>query len=135
MDVGDESITSYKAFPDIYGDPLLLLRTESPRRISALGEQALNASLLFLCIVSALIVTLIWMLLRRSIVGPIENLADHMDDIRKTGDLTRTSTLDSRDEIGELARMFDRMTHEVHEARQALLQQTPNAAEIENDYR
>lgn len=131
MEVGDESITSYKAFPDIHGNPLLMLRTESPRSISALGAQALNAGLLFLCIVGVLIVALIWLLLRRSILGPLESLAGHIDDLRKSGDLTRKSGLGSTDEIGELAQMFDSLTQEVHDARKALVEQSFKAGKAD----
>ena len=124
MEVGDESITSYKAFADIHGNPLLMLRTESPRRISALGDQALNAGLLFLCIVSVLIVALIWIILQRSILGPLQGLAGHIDEIRRTGDLTRKSAIVHGGEIGALAQTFDSLTQEVHDTRKALVEQS-----------
>ena len=131
MNVSGESITSFKTFPDIHGNPLLMLRAESPRRISALGDQALNAGLLFLCIVGVLIVALLWMLLRRSILGPLESLSGHIGEIRKTGDLTRKSGLVTADEIGELAQVFDSLTQEVHDARKALVEQSFKAGKAD----
>ncbi|MDX1507664.1 MAG: CHASE4 domain-containing protein [Woeseiaceae bacterium] len=131
MDVGEESITSYKTFADIHGNPLLMLRAESPRRISALGDQALHAGLLFLCVVSVLIVALIWIILQRSILAPLQGLAGHIDDIRESGDLTRTSNLVAGGEIGELARAFDSLTRQVHDARKALVEQSFKAGKAD----
>jgi two-component system, NtrC family, sensor kinase len=129
--VSDTTITSYKMFPDINGDPLLLIQTTTPRKISALGTQTVNAGLLFLGIAGVLVTIVMWFLLRHTILSPLESLAVHISRIRKSGDLTHRSGLDADDEIGLLARQFDSMTKEVHDARQALLDQSFKAGKAD----
>ena len=129
--VSDTTITSYKMFPDINGDPLLLIQTTTPRKISALGTRTVNAGLLFLGIAGVLVTIVMWFLLRHTILSPLESLAVHISRIRKSGDLTHRSGLDADDEIGLLARQFDSMTKEVHDARQALLDQSFKAGKAD----
>ena len=131
MDVSDREITTYRSFPDINGNPLLILSATSPRSISALGAKAVNTGLLLLCVVGVLIIAVIWIVLRRSILSPLETLATHMDHIRESGDLTQNSSSESNDEIGALARQFDSLTSEVHEARRALLDQSFKAGKAD----
>ena len=127
----DTEIMSYKTVPDINGNPLLLVRTTTPRKISALGTQTVNAGLLFLGVAGVLVTVVMWFLLRHAILGPLEALALHINKIRQSGDLTHRSGLDSDDEIGVLAQQFDNMTTEVHNARQALLDQSFKAGKAD----
>lgn len=131
MLISDAAITSYKMFPDINGEALLLVQTTTPRKISALGTQTVNAGLVFLGIAGILVTIVIWFLLRRTILAPLEALTTHIDRIRESGDLTHRSGLVSNDEIGTLARQFDHMTTEVHDARQALLDQSFKAGKAD----
>ena len=131
MQVSDTEITSYKMFPDVNGNPLLLVQITTPRKISALGTQTVNAGLLFLGVAGILVTVVMWFLLRHAILGPLEALASHINKIRQSGDLTHRSGLDADDEIGLLARQFDNMTTEVHDARQALLDQSFKAGKAD----
>ena len=129
--VSDTKIISYKMFPDINGDPLLLVETTTPRQISALGTRTVNVGLLFLGVAGILVTIVMWFLLRRAILSPLELLASHINKIRTSGDLTHRSGLGAGDEIGILARQFDSMTKEVHDARQALLDQSFKAGKAD----
>ncbi len=129
--VSATSILSYKKFPDIHGDPLLLVQTATPREISALGTQTVNGGLLLLGVAGIFVTIVMWLLLRRTILSPLELLAGHINRIRQSGDLTHRSGLDSDDEIGRLARQFDQMTTEVHETRQALVDQSFKAGKAD----
>lgn len=129
--VADTKIMSYKMLPDINGDPLLLVQTTTPRQISALGTKTVNAGLLFLGIAGILVTIVMWFLLRHTILGPLELLASHINRIRTSGDLTHRSGLGADDEMGILARQFDSMTKEVHDARQALLDQSFKAGKAD----
>ena len=124
-------IAGRKVFSDIHGQPLLVLRTKTPRSISGLGSQTINVATLFLVITGVLVCAFIWFMLRYTILGPIEKLTRHIDDIRESGDLSRQISLDRADEIGLLGRQFDSMTAEVHEARQALLEQSFKAGKAD----
>ena len=70
-------------------------------------------------------------MLRLTILRPIEKLAAHLAKIRRTGDLTHRINEQRNDEIGALARQFDDLTSQVHEARQALLDQSFKAGKAD----
>jgi len=131
FDVGDDSVTSHMVLEDIQGAPLLHLYTETPRNISLLGTKTVQAASLSLLLAGVLVTGAIWFMLRSTILRPIEKLARHIDVIRKSGDFSRRLALNSKDEIGALARQFDDLTDEVHDARQALLDQSFKAGKAD----
>jgi two-component system NtrC family sensor kinase len=126
-----QSISSYKMVTDIFAEPLFVLDVDTPRRISAVGDQTVNAAMLFLVVTGIFVTFVIWYLLRGAILKPIAKLADHMKKIRKSGDLSHKLDLQSDDEIGALAAEFDNLTFEVHEARKALLFQSFKAGKAD----
>lgn len=128
---GPTALTGTKVLNDVHGKPFLVLRTSTPRKISSLGSQTIKAATLFLIVVGALICAFIWFMLRRTILSPIEILTRHIADIRESGDLSRQISLNRSDEFGLLARQFDSMTMDVHEARQALLEQSFKAGKAD----
>jgi signal transduction histidine kinase len=71
------------------------------------------------------------LLLRNSILKPIDLLMNHMAEIRRSGDLSRQLAYDGNDEVGELAKQFNRLTAEVDETRKALLLQTFKAGKAD----
>jgi sensor domain CHASE-containing protein len=129
--VGEQSVTSHTVLNDIQGAPLLHLYTETPRRISLLGTKTVQAASLSLLFAGVLLTGAIWFMLRRTILRPIEKLAQHIDAIRTSGDFSRRLALSGNDEIGALARQFDDLTDEVHDARQALLDQSFKAGKAD----
>jgi signal transduction histidine kinase len=126
-----EKIAGYTVINDIFGAPVLVLEAKTTRKISALGRQTVRAAMLFLLCAGVLVTVVMWYLLRRTMLKPIGRLAEHMDQIRKSGDLSRVLRVDSNDEIGELAEQFNRLTSEVHEARKALLFQSFKAGKAD----
>ena len=127
----DDSVSSFKLILDIFGEQLLVLGTKSPRNISALGSQTINAGLLFFGVAALLLTTVVGLLLRGTILKPIEKLATHIDRVGKSGDLTRNLNMGRDDEIGALASQFDSLTSAVHDARQALLDQSFKAGKAD----
>ncbi|MDH3409059.1 MAG: HAMP domain-containing protein, partial [Gammaproteobacteria bacterium] len=124
-------VSGFMVLPDIFGEPLLVLHADTPRRISVLGEQTVNVAMLFLVVTGVCVTIAIWYLLRGSILTPIEKLVRHIKTIRKSGDLSHRLTLNSGDEIGALAEEFGDLTSEVHEARKALLYQSFKAGKAD----
>jgi two-component system NtrC family sensor kinase len=131
IEVRDRTISSHEVLTDIFGAPVLVLSTESPRRISMLGAKTVNAAMTFLLLAGVLVAVVMWYLLRRIILRPIDLLAAHMDRIRESGDLSQVIQSESDDEIGALARQFNRLTSEVHDARKALLYQSFKAGKAD----
>ena len=131
LETTDSMVSSYMILPDIFGEPLLVLDADTPRRISALGDQTVNAAMLFLVMTGIFVTIVIWYLLRGSILQPIEKLVQHMKKIRETGDLSHRLKVTSGDEIGALATEFGDLTAEVDDARKALLYQSFKAGKAD----
>ena len=129
--ISDNRITVSKPLVDIHGAPALIFKTNTLRNISSLGAQTIDAALYLLLTSGLFVCAFIWFMLRTVILRPIENLSAYVDDIRESGDLSRKISMPRNDEIGLLASQFDTMTTEVHNARQALLEQSFKAGKAD----
>ncbi|HNP63411.1 MAG TPA: CHASE4 domain-containing protein [Woeseiaceae bacterium] len=127
----DTSIVASQVLNDIYGQPALVLETRSPRRISQLGSRTINMATMLVIVAGALICTFMWIMLRNMVLRPIEQLENHINTLRKSGDLSRQIVMPRNDEIGSLARQFNSMTTEVNDARQSLLEQSFKAGKAD----
>ncbi|TFG40664.1 MAG: HAMP domain-containing protein [Chromatiales bacterium] len=125
------TVNGAKILFDINNQPFLILQTQTPRSISYLGSQTINAAMLFIIVAGAMVCGFIWFTLRYTILRPIEKLSMYIDEIRSSGDLSRQLSMQRGDEIGVLGRQFDNMTAEVHNARQALLDQSLKAGKAD----
>ena len=126
-----ESNASFKIVADIFAEPLLVLEATTPRRIMAVGEQTINAGMIFLMATGIFVTSVIGYLIRSAIIQPIEQLGTHIRRVRSSGDLSRRIDMPLDDEIGALASEFDSMTSEVDEARKALLFQSFKAGKAD----
>lgn len=126
-----DEIVSSGVLADLFGSPLLQLEVSTPRNISTLGHSTVSGALALLALAAIVVALVTWLLLRRIIVRPLAGLADHIGAIRKSGDLTRKIADHRADEIGDLAREFDRLTDELHEARKLLLDQSFKAGKAD----
>ncbi len=107
--------------------PIAQLVLEVPREIS---ERALHANATvrnyFLFGSVAALFSLLWML-QRIVVAPIVAIREHTERIAERGLETERLVIPVNDEIGELAKAFDRMTGRLSEA-QRRLSETSRAA-------
>ena len=122
--VSTTQIVSYTMLPDLFGKPILALQTKTPRQISALGNRTLNGAMLFLALAAIIVALVTWLLLRSIFVRPMEELAQHITKIRRSGDLSPRLNMQRDDEIGSFANEFDQLTEELSDARQLLLDQS-----------
>ena len=125
------TINSTGLLVDLFNEPLVILQVASARNISALGKSTVNGALLFLAVAGVIVAVVAGFLLRRLIVLPLEGLANHITGIRKSGDLSQRLNESRNDEIGSLARQFDKLTMEVHDARMQLLDQSFKAGKAD----
>jgi two-component system, NtrC family, sensor kinase len=111
----------YRILPDLDGQPALLLRVDVPKAISARGQAAVRFALLSLLGAGLAILAVLMFGLHRMVLVPLRRLTDHAVDVGQRGDLAARLTLERRDELGALAREFDRMVERLAEARKALV--------------
>jgi sensor domain CHASE-containing protein len=127
----ENAIMSYGLMRDVFGDPLIIIESRTPKELSVLGNQTVSGTLLFLSVAGVIIAIVAWFSLRWVIVLPLEALAKHIVGIRKSGDLSQRLGQSRSDEIGELANEFDNMTAEAQKTRQLLLDQSFKAGKAD----
>jgi len=116
-----------RSFRDVYGKPLLTLRVDVPRRITAQGRTAVTYASAYLvgAAVAALLALLI--VLNRVVLGPLARVTRHAVAVGEGSDLSARLNLGSRDEIGRLAQEFDGMVARVEQSRHQLVDQSFHA--------
>jgi two-component system, NtrC family, sensor kinase len=133
-EVGEEKLVEtddltrvYHTFNDLYGNPLMTLRVDVPRNITARGHKAIlyASGCIFAAGVLGLIV-LVWVL-RRAILYPLAQVTRHAVGLGEDQDLTTRLNLQRRDEFGVLAHEFDRMVDRVATSRMQLVDQSYEA--------
>jgi two-component system NtrC family sensor kinase len=117
----DEVTRIDRSFGDVYGKPLLTLRVEVPRRITAQGRAAVTYASVYLvgAAVAALLALLI--VLNRVVLEPLARVTRHAITVGEGADLGARLNLKSRDEIGRLAHEFDCMVARVEQSRRQLV--------------
>ena len=121
-----------RAFDDIEGSPVLTLRIEVPRAITARGRQAVTYASIFLIGAGAIVLVLIIALLNRAVLSPLTRMTRHARTIGRSHDLTSRLDLKRADELGELAGEFDRMVDNLASARRRLVDRSFDAGIAEN---
>jgi two-component system, NtrC family, sensor kinase len=116
-----ETTQVYRVFQDIYGQPIMTLRVDVPRTLTAHARTTVNSAMAFT--IGAFVVVLVFVLLvlERTVFAPLATVTRHTMAIGAGDDLTTRLNLDRSDEIGTLANEFDRMVAQVAESRRQLV--------------
>jgi len=116
---------------DVYGKPIMMVRVDVPREITARGRSAVRyASAYLIGALLFLLITLV-VVLNRVVLRPLVLLTRHAIAIGKDTDLTLRLNLTSSDEMGTLAVEFDRMVTRLAESRRQLVDQSFAAGHAE----
>jgi signal transduction histidine kinase len=110
-----------QSLSDIYGRPLATVAVDVPRRITARGRNAVTYASAYLIGAAVVVLILLVVILNRVVLEPLARVTRHAVSISEGDDLTARLDLDSRDEIGLLAREFDGMVGRLEEARNELV--------------
>ena len=111
-------------YSDIFGLPILELEVVTARKISAMGERAVNQSLVVLAGICLLMMLMMWKLLKVTILRPIARLTEHALFIGENDNLRAWLDVRSKDEFGILGQTFDRMVDRLAETRHCLIEQS-----------
>jgi len=121
----DKLLHVYTLFPDIQRVPALLMRADIHRDTRAKGIAWLIRSNLLSNLTAGLSVMLVLLLLlRHTLVAPIQKLTSHVVAIGKDKDMSARLSMQRSDEIGTLAQEFNRMVERLTQARKKLLEQS-----------
>jgi sensor domain CHASE-containing protein len=124
LEESDTLTRVYRSYQDVYGRPVMRLRVDVPRQITMRGQVAVTYASICLTAAAVAVVILLLVVLNRMILNPLAVVTRHALALGEDRDLT--TRLDSRrtDEIGVLAREFDRMVERVAESRTQLVDQS-----------
>jgi sensor domain CHASE-containing protein len=120
--VEDGAVTEvFRHFNDITGAPVMTLQVNVPRGITGQGHAAVNYSLGYLFGAAIAVLLFLITLLNRMVLTPIARLTQHAVTVGTGGDLNARLDITGDDEIGQLAREFDRMVERVADSRRQLV--------------
>lgn len=108
---------------DVRGVPALLLQVKPPT-IAARGREAMMFATLSMVVAGGLVLFLLLVGMRRSLLDPISELTTRALLVGSREDLDVRLNSQRRDELGLLAREFDRMIERLAQARQQLVEQS-----------
>ncbi len=111
----------YHTLDDVYGRPLVRLHSEVPRAISAGGRKTVAYAVLFPIAAGAIVLIVLLVELNRSILAPLGRITRHAVVIGERDDTRARLNLDRNDELGTLAREFDRMMDRLMAVRRELV--------------
>jgi sensor domain CHASE-containing protein len=117
----------FRSVNDVYGRPLLALRVDVPRRITQRGHTAIGYASAYLVGAALVVLILLVLVLNRVVLRPLAQVTRHAVSLGESEDLGARLDFKGSDEIGQLAREFDRMLERVAESRRQLVDQSFHA--------
>ncbi|MCP3917936.1 MAG: HAMP domain-containing protein [bacterium] len=126
-----ERVRGWKALNNLRGVPVVLLEAVSSGAIAAHGAQTANYAMLSSLGSSVLILTVLLVLLRTIVTGPLHRLTRHAVAIGQTDDLSTRFDAHRNDEIGVLAGEFDSMMAKLADSREELMRASRLAGKSE----
>jgi len=127
----DDVTQVYRTLNDLYGRPIMTLRVDVPREITRRGHSAVNYASGYLMAAAVIVVILLVVILNRVVLSPLARVTRHAVAIGEGKDLSTRLNFKDQDEIGVLAREFDRMVARVGESRGQLIDQSFHAGRAE----
>ena len=110
----------YTTLPDMRRAPKLLLRGRVERDISKRGLESVRYALLSTLGTALLILFVLFRLLQRIVLRPLEKLTTHAESVGQTDDTSKKVGMEDRaDEFGVLSREFDGMLAKLADSRAA----------------
>ena len=119
-----QSTQVYRPIRDVYGRPLLTLRIDVPRNITAHGQKVVTYASAYLVLAAVIALILLLTIVNRLVLRPLARVTRHAVAIGNGTDLSARLNLPGKDEISRLASEFDRMVARLAETRRELVDQS-----------
>jgi len=116
----DRRLRCYAVLADLRSRPLLLLRADVPRNVTATGDKVIGRARIIALAIAVGVLIVMLLTLRVAFVGPIMTLVRGVADIGRSRDLSQRIALGRTDEIGLLASEFNRMLAALAESADAM---------------
>lgn len=124
-------LEAYSVVDDIFEQPTVLVRSDTPLTISAQGNYALWVSVIALAVAGLVTLGLQFGFVQLIVVRPLQRLIDHSRRVGASGDLTSRIGRLTNDEIGDLAQEFDLMVEQLAASRSDLVAQSRTMGQAE----
>lgn len=105
----------YTAMNGVLGTPVLVVRADTARDITAGGNGAVLFALMSTLMAAILVFAVVMVLLRWAVVTPLRLLTQHVTGVAAEGKLNLLDIPRRGDELGVLAREFNRMMQRIQE--------------------
>jgi two-component system NtrC family sensor kinase len=113
----DTTTQVYRIFDDIELRPIMTLRVDVPRKISARARATVAYTTAFTIGAAVVVLVLMLAVLNRTVLAPLGRVTQHAVAVGKGDDLTTRLNLSRNDEIGALADALDRMVAQLAASR------------------
>jgi len=117
----DDTLFVSTFFPDIVGEPGLVIEVEVPRKITNMGVKAMNIAQLLITAAGVLILFVFMFIMERTLIARVERLNHDVNSIGASDDLSRRVSEDGKDELKNLASAINRMLEGLQMSREALV--------------
>ena len=118
--LSDHKIAGYTLIKDIYGEPVLMLRVDIPRKIYRQGQVSMGYLFLSLLLAALVFGAVVLMLLEKQVLSRLALLSKGIIRIEKVNDLSMRLSVAGRDELSSLAKEIDRMLEAMEKSERAL---------------
>jgi two-component system NtrC family sensor kinase len=127
----DQTTQVFRVFTDIFDQPIMTLRVDVPRTITANARTTVHSAMAFTIGAAVAVLLLLLLALNRTVFAPLARVTRHAVAIGAGDDLTTRLNLKRNDEIGALANEFDRMVAQLCESRRQLVDHSFHAGMAE----
>ena len=120
--LSDTTYAGYTLIKDIYGRPIVILRTETERDIYREGQYATSYLMISLVIVGLVFAAGTIFLMERQVLLPLTRLAKNISNIRISGDISERIPVNGNDELANLGNTINSMLTALQQSESSLLE-------------
>ena len=118
--LSEDSIAGYYLVSDVYGEPILLLRVDTPRDIYHQGRTSMQYFVISLVATGLVIGVVILVLLESQVLSRLTHLSRSVSSISAQDDLSARISLTGKDELSNLADVINQMIETIEQSSKKL---------------